>query len=116
MMAGTTNFPNNFSNLRGIPMIASISVEVTATNVVIGIPKRAFRGLADSGIIAFRLNQEIPTAGASLPVMISSNEFTQTLTVLGGASATGTEISSVGVYLVWYDKCANTMQLLTTII
>lgn len=115
-MAGTTSYPVNFSNLRGIPMIASTAVEVTTTNVVIDIPKRAFRGLADSGIIAFRLNQEIPTAGASLPVMISSNEFTQTLTVLGGASATGTEISSVGVYLVWYDKCANTMQLLTTII
>ena len=116
MMAGTTNFPNTFSNIRGIPMIASISVEVTATNVVIGIPKRAFRGLADSGIVAFRLNQEIPTAGDTLPVILSSNEFTQTLTVVGGASATGAQISSVGIYLIWYDKCANTMQLMTTII
>jgi hypothetical protein len=54
-MIGSTNFPVNFSNIRGIPMIASTSVEVTTTNVVIGLPRRAFRGLADSGILAFRL-------------------------------------------------------------
>ena len=47
-MVGTTNYPGNFSNVRGIPMIASVSVEVTTDNVVVGIPRRAFRGLADS--------------------------------------------------------------------
>lgn len=112
-MSGTTSFPVNFSNLRGIPMIASVSVEVTTTNVVIGIPKRAFRGLADSGIIAFRLTQEIPSGGAALPVVISSNEFLQTLTVVGGTAATGAQITPAGVYLIWYDKCSSVMQLLT---
>lgn len=114
-MVGTTNFPVNFSNLRGIPMIASSSVEVTADNVVIGVPKRVFRGLADSGIVAFRLTQEIPAGGAALPVVFSSNEFLQTLTVVGGTPATGAQITPVGVYLIWYDKCASTMQLLTPV-
>ena len=109
----TTNFPNNFSNLRGIPMIASTSVEVTTDNVVIGIPRRAFRGLADSGIFAFRLTQAVPSAGASLPIVFSSSEFLQTLTIAGGGAATGTQMSPTGVYLIWYDKCASTMQLLT---
>lgn len=54
-MVGTTSYPSNFSNVRGIPMIASTSVEVTTDNVVIGIPRRAFRGLADSGLLVFRL-------------------------------------------------------------
>lgn len=112
-MIGTTNFPNNFSNMRGIPMIASTSVEVTTDNVVIGIPRRAFRGLADSGVFAFRLTQEIPAGGAALPVVFSSAEFLQTLTTVGGTPATGTQITPTGVYLVWYDKCASTMQLLT---
>lgn len=112
-MIGTTNFPSNFSNLRGIPMIASVSVEVTTDNVVIGIPRRAFRGLADSGIFALRITQEIPAAGAALPVVLSSNEFLQTLTVVGGTAVTGAQITPTGVYLVWYDKCASTMQLLT---
>ena len=113
-MIGTTNFPVNFSNLRGIPMIASTSVEVTTDNVVIGIPRRAFRGLADSGIFAFRLTQEIPAGGAALPVVMSSADFLQTVTVVGGTAATGADITPTGVYLIWYDKCASTMQLLTT--
>jgi hypothetical protein len=114
-MVGTTNYPGNFSNVRGIPMIASTSVEVTTDNVVIGIPRRAFRGLADSGLLAFRLTQEIPAGGAALPVVFSSNEFLQTLTVVGGTAATGAQITPAGVYLIWYDKCASSMQLLTTI-
>lgn len=112
-MNGSTQFPTNFSNLRGIPMIASTSVTVTDTNVVIGIPKRAFRGLADSGIIAFRLTQEIPSSGASLPVSLSSADFLQALTLVGGANATGDNITATGVYLIWYDKCSSSMQLLT---
>lgn len=112
-MVGTTNYPGNFSNVRGIPMIASTSVDVTTDNVVIGIPRRAFRGLADSGVFAFRLTQEIPAGGAALPVVFSSNEFLQTLTVVGGTAATGAQITPAGIYLVWYDKCASSMQLLT---
>ena len=113
-MVGTTNYPSNFSNVRGIPMIASVSVDVTTSNVIIGIPRRAFRGLADSGILAFRLTQEIPAAGATLPVVFSSSEFLQTLTTIGGTAATGAQITPAGIYLIWYDKCASTMQLLTT--
>ena len=112
-MGGSTNYPINFSNLRGIPLIASTSVNVTDTNVVIGIPRRAFRGLADSGIFAFRLTQEIPAAGATLPVSFSSADFLQGLTLVGGTNATGDNITSTGVYLIWYDKCASSMQLLT---
>lgn len=112
-MNGTTNFPVNFSNLRGIPMIASTSVEVTTDNVVIGIPRRAFRGLADSGILAFRLTQAIPAGGAALPVVFSSADFLQQLTVAGSTPATGAQITPAGVYLIWYDKCASLMQLLT---
>ena len=112
-MSGTTNFPVNFSNLRGIPMIASTSVEITTDNVVIGIPRRAFRGLADSGILAFRLTQAIPAGGAALPVVFSSADFLQQLTVVGAIPATGAQITPAGVYLIWYDKCASSMQLLT---
>ena len=112
-MFGTTNFPINFSNVRGVPMIASTSVDVNTDNVVIGIPRRAFRGLADSGIIAFRLTQAIPSGGAALPVVLSSNDFLQTITVVGGTTATGAQMTPAGVYLMWYDKCSSTIQLLT---
>jgi hypothetical protein len=108
----TTNYPVNFANQRGVPMIASVSVTVNTDNVVIGIPKKAFRGLADSGIIAFRLTQEIPTAGDSLPVVLSSNDFLQTVTLAGGANATGSSFTGTGIYLLWYDKSSSFIQLL----
>lgn len=114
-MNGSTNFPYNFSNVRGIPMIASSSIEVTADNVVVNIPNRAFRGLANSGVVAFKLTQDIPSGGEALPVIFSSSDFTQPLTVAGGANATGSSFSGIGVYLIWYDKSSNTLQLLMNV-
>ena len=114
-MFGTTNYPFNFSNRRGIPMLESTSVEVTDTNVVLNLPNRAFRGLNDHGIILFRLNQPIPDGTtATLPVVFSSNDFTQPLTNIGSTAITAGQITGTGVYLVYYSKCSNTMQLLTT--
>lgn len=113
MFGATTNYPFNFANRNGIPMIESSSVEVTDTNVVINIPDRAFRFLNGTGLILFRLNTEI--TNTSLPIIFSSNNFTQPLTIVGGSPATGTNIAGVGIYLIYYAKNANVMQLLTTV-
>ena len=112
MFVATTNYPFNFANRNGIPMIESSSVEVTDTNVVINIPDRAFRFLNGTGLILFRLNTEI--TNTTLPIIFSSNNFTQSLTLVGGTNATGTQMAGVGVYLIYYAKNANTMQLLTS--
>ena len=114
-MFGSTNYPFNFSNRRGIPLIETNSVNVTDTNVVITIPNRAFRWLNDKGVILLRLSQAIPdgTTG-TLPVLFSSNDFTQPLTNVGGAAITAAQILGTGVYMIYYDKDANLMQLLTT--
>jgi hypothetical protein len=116
-MFGTTNYPFNFSNRRGIPMLETTSVTVTDTNVVLNLPNRSFRWLNDKGVILLRLNQPIPegTTG-TLPVLFSSNEFTQPLTNIGGAAITAAQITGTGVYIIYYDKDANLMQLMTTAI
>ena len=110
MFGATTNFPFNFANKMGIPMIESSSVNVTDTNVVINIPNRAFRFLSGTGLILFRLNTEI--TNTTLPILFSSNDFTQPLTLVGGTGATGTDFSAVGIYIIYYDKNANLMQLI----
>ena len=110
MFGATTNYPFNFANKMGIPMIESSSVNVTDTNVVINIPNRAFRFLSGTGLILFRLNTEI--TNTTLPILFSSNEFTQPLTNVGGTTATGADISLPGVYEIYYDKNANLMQLI----
>lgn len=107
MFGATTNYPFNFANRNGIPMLESTSVETTTTNVIINIPNRAFRFLNGTGLILFRLNTEI--TDTTLPILFSSNEFTQPLTLIGGTAATGSEFSEVGVYLIYYDKNSNLM-------
>lgn len=110
MFGATTNYPFNFANRNGIPMIESTSVEVTTTNVVINIPNRAFRFLNGTGLLLFRLNTEI--TNTTLPIIFSSNQFTQPLTNVGGVAVTGTDISLPGVYLIYYDKNSNLMQII----
>lgn len=116
-MFGTTNYPFNFSNRRGIPMLETTSVTVTDTNVVLNLPNRAFRWLNDKGVILLRLNQPIPEGTtATLPVLFSSNDFTQPLTNIGGTAITVAQVTGTGVYLIYYDKDANLMQMMTTTI
>ena len=117
MIPNSIVYPYNFVNRRGIPLIESAGTEVTTTNVVISIANRAFRFLDDRGVFLFRMNQEIPAAGTALPVMFSwtgfQQKFTQNVTLVGGAAATGANLADTGVYLVYYDKAANLIQLIS---
>lgn len=114
MFGATTNYPFNFANRNGIPMIESTNITVNTDNVTIGIPRRAFRFLNGNGIILFRLNTALPEAAGTLPILFASSEFTQPLTIIGGDAATATQLAGVGVYLIYYDKNSNLLQLLTT--
>jgi hypothetical protein len=110
-MFGTTNYPFNFANRMGIPLIESNGVTVGTENIIITLPNRVFRGLNGKGVILFRLSQEI--TDTTLPILFSANDFTQPVTVVGGDAATGTQMGAVGVYLLYYSKDSNIMQLLT---
>lgn len=113
MFGATTNYPFNFANRNGFPMIESANVTVNPDNVVIGIPKRAFRMLNNNGVILFRLNTALPEDAGTLPILFASNEFTQPLTLVGGEAATATQLTGAGIYLIYYDKSCNLLQLLT---
>lgn len=113
MFGATTNYPFNFANRLGIPLIESTNITVNPDNVVIGIPKRAFRFLNGNGVILFRLNTALPDTAGTLPILFASNEFTQPLTVVGGEAATAEQLTGAGVYFIYYDKVANILQLMT---
>lgn len=114
-MFGSTRYPFNFANRNGIPLIETSSVTVTEDNVVLSLPNRVFRWLNDKGVILLRLNQPIPEGTTTtLPIVFSANEFTQALTNVGGTPITVAQIPGAGVYMIYYDKDANLMQLLTT--
>ena len=113
MFGATTNYPFNFANRNGIPMIESTNITVNTDNVVIGIPRRAFRFLNGNGVILFRLNTALPETAGTLPILFASNEFTQPLTLIGGDAATATQLSGTGIYFIYYDKGCNLLQLMT---
>lgn len=113
MWGTTTNYPFNFANRNGFPMIESGNIEVTDSNVIVNIPKRAFRFLSGTGVILFRLNTPIPEASITLPILFSSNDFTQALTYMGGAAVTGEQMNGTGVYMIYYAKDCNLLQLIT---
>jgi hypothetical protein len=114
MFGATTNYPFNFANRFGFPMIESANVTVNTNDVVIGIPRRAFRMLNNNGVILFRLNTALPESAGTLPILFASNEFTQPLTLVGGAAATAEQLTGAGIYFIYYDKSCNLLQLMTT--
>lgn len=113
MFGATTNYPFNFANRNGIPMIESTAVTVNTADVTITIPKRAFRLLNGTGLVLFRLNSAIPTSASALPIIFSSGDYTQPLTLIGGTAATEVQLSGTGVYLIYYAKDINLLQLIS---
>ena len=106
--------PFYFSNRRGVPKIDVQSVNVTTTNVGFALPNGAFRFLPDNGLVLIRIGVAIPTGTTTtLPVVFTANDSTQAITDVGGAEITAADIPSTGVYLFFYDKSSNVMQLLS---
>lgn len=96
-------------------MMETSSITVNEDNVVFTLTNRSFRFLRSQGLMLFRLNQAIPEGTTTtLPIVFSSNGFEQGLTNVGGTPITVAQLSNPGVYLIFYDKCANLMQLMTT--
>lgn len=116
MIPNSVLYPFNFVNRRGIPLIESSNIEVTDSQINISIANRAFRFLDDRGIFLFRLNSNIESTSA-LPIVFNWTGFNQTysqkLSVIGNENATSENISLAGVYVIYYDKATNLLQLVT---
>ena len=106
--------PFYFSNRRGVPKVDVQGVNVTDTNVQFALPNFAFRFLPENGLVLIRIGIAIPTGTtATLPLVFTSNDATQVLTKVGGVELTVADVPSTGIYLFFYDKTGNVMQLLS---
>lgn len=106
--------PFYYSNRGGVPKIDVQSVVVTDTNVQFALSANAFRFLPENGLVLIRIGVTIPTGTTTtLPVVFTSNDATQAITNVGATEITAADIPSTGVYLFFYDKSSNTMQLLS---
>lgn len=106
--------PFYFSNRGGVPKLDVQSVNVTDTNVEFVLPNNAFRFLPENGLVLIRIGLAIPTGTtATLPIVFTSNDATQVVTNVGSAEITAADLPSTGVYLFFYDKTGNLLQLLS---
>jgi hypothetical protein len=68
-------------------------------------------------LILVYLSEVIPTGTtATLPIRFSMAGTTSNVTVAGGDNLTVGDLPGVGVYLLYYDRFADTLQLLNTAI
>lgn len=106
--------PFYFANRGGVPKIDVQSINVTDTNVEFVLPNNAFRTLPENGLVLIRIGVAIPTGTTgTLPVLFTSNDSSQAITNVGSAEVTAADLPSTGVYLFFYDKTGNVMQILS---
>lgn len=104
--------PFEYINRRGTVEVSTSSVSATATEVTYTFPNHAFAGAWYKGLVVVKINQPIPTGTAgTLPIVFSTNGATQAVTVQGGTPLTADDIPGVGVYLFYFNKSNNTLQL-----
>lgn len=108
-------FPFSYVNRRGVPVIATTGVTVTANNVVFSFPNHAFAGSWFRGQVLVRIAQTIPTGTTgTLPILFETNSVTNPLTKANGAAVTVDDIAGTGIYLLYYDKQTDVLEIIQT--
>jgi len=107
-------WPFQYVNQRGIPTIKSQSVTVSETSVDFKFNpdwnSRPFRGL-----LLVYISEAVPDGTTTtLPIRFSMAGTTSNVTVAGGTNLTVADLPGVGVYLFYYDRFSDTLQLLNT--
>lgn len=102
-----------YVNRKGTVYIKTTKVTVNDDNVVYSFPNHSFLGTWYQGMVFVDIEQQVPTGTSSmLPVLFETNGVTQTVTKAGGDDYEVADISGTGVYMFWFDKATNTLQLI----
>ena len=108
-------FPYQYVNINGIPTVKTQSVLVSDTTVDFKFnpdwDRRPFRGL-----LLVNISEEIPAGTTTtLPIRFSMAGTTSNVTLAGGDNLTVSDLPGVGIYLLYYDRFSDTLQLLSNI-
>lgn len=105
-------FPWQYCNISGIPTIKTQTVVVSDTAVTFKFAPD-FDGRPFRGLILVYISEAIPTGTTTtLPVQFSMAGTTSSITVAGGDTVTVADLPGVGIYLVYFDRWADTLQLI----
>jgi hypothetical protein len=105
-------FANVTTNAGGIPYITSTNVTVGTDTVDIAL---GFRRIQPVGYFTVRLTNEIPAATtATLPITLTMNGTTRSLTLFDGTPVTVAElIGGTGVFTVFNNRFDGILQLMS---
>ena len=104
-------FPYQYININGIPTIEVRRIIVSDTSVDFQF-RPDFDGTPFRGLLLVYMPEAIPEGTTTtLPVRFNMAGNTQAVTVAGGTGSTVENFSGTGVYLVYYDRFANILQL-----
>lgn len=108
-------FPYQYANINGIPCIKTQTVVVSTTSVTFKFAPD-FDGRPFRGLILVYISEAIPDGTTTtLPIQFSMAGTTSNLTVAGGDNVTVADIPGTGIYLVYFDRWADTLQLIGNI-
>lgn len=104
--------------------LSTASLTVNTENVIYSICCRDWNKLPKEGLIILQINQTAPASADTLPVSIaatgtinSDTVITTAVSLINGAGdpVTSAEITQGNRYLIYFNKCDGTFQLLNYI-
>ena len=106
-------FPYQYANINGVPCIKTQAVVVSDTAVTFKFAPD-FDGRPFRGMILVYISEAIPDGTTTtLPIQFSMAGTTSTVTLAGGTNVTVADLPGVGIYLVYFDRWADTLQMLS---
>lgn len=106
-------FPYQYININGIPTIKTQTVVVSETAVTYKFAPD-FDGRPFRGLILVYISEAVPEGTTTtLPIQFSMAGTTSNVTFAGGANVTVADLPGTGIYLVYFDRWADTLQMLS---
>lgn len=109
------NYPFIFCNRNGIPCIESQSVNLTTTACTFMFRDHPFRNQAFQGFIVVKINQTFEAPTTAVPIQfstINAANSTNIVKTYAGANVTTSTWKGPGIYLLFYDRTSDTLQLI----
>ena len=106
-------FPYQYVNINGLPTIKTQTVVVSEAAVTFKFAPD-FDGRPFRGLILVYISEAIPEGTTTtLPIQFSMAGTTSNVTFAGGANVTVADLPGTGIYLVYFDRWADTLQMLS---
>lgn len=106
----------SMTNRNGFPCIESTGVTVTADEVIFSFNPHLYVNRNFQGGFFVKINDTYTAPATALPIKFTTTgvaNSTVNLVGLGGVNITTDELNQTGIYICFYDRSSNVLQLLT---